>query len=614
MLESNRKSAFSTFSIKGNLRATIIVKKDDIYSFKKYEDLISDKKCFNDKYKSFREQLLSLKNNSLGKLDEIENPEKKHHKSKSLVFSEINYTNDPKEIKHSNQMDINKPIKINDSNANNLRKFQKNSTYNNIKEFVIENYKIKEPKENLEEENYKKDIYYSGKKIINLMNLNGNANNIYNNNNINQVNAIGNFNSAFSLKNKINLKKIDKPRANEDKFEINEYLNDYSCLRKLDDLTLLKTLEDCDIIDEIDNNIELDKPKTDLIQFILANEKKHLNSIKSNLVTSCLENALYNLAPKIVNLEINTFDCNSSEVFKTKNKKDFMNKYKKSHIESTNAPDKSLLSYKKFNSDNDSQFFLNTNENLRKIDFNYKNSENLTVTDISNIDASIYLNSVSHKVDKEFDQAFHEVKNIKKNLFLTEEEFKKDEIKLETIEKDFVDFLYEKNEKGNDEQSPKSNEKLNYIQNAIENVDLSKNYRENNEDNVINNQNYNKNYFFNFKNFKIEAYSDYKNKKPDESLTSLEYSSSKANEVNSAVKNENFIRGRSFLIESDKKTLKKYNFRTLDYSKKNSNEINLSKYKILKQDCQIKEQGIKTLIITYFFNFIKSNLYKFFIY
>lgn len=626
MLELNKISAYPSFSIKGNLRATIFVKKDDIYSFKKYDDLICDKECYNNKYKNFRQQILSLKNNSLGKLDEIENPEKKHHKSKSVAYAAINY--DDNEIKEKKKPKNN----IEAYNSNNSKKinYYKNSAFKN--EFEIGSHKIKESKEILENDVNKDDVYFSGKKIINLMNLNSNSANKNFNNNSNEKNLIGSFNLASSLKNKINLNKIEKPQANEaDLDELSQYFYNDSCLNKLENMMLLKTLEDCEIVNEIDenkNDNNFINKKTDRNLFKSASGKKHFTAKKPNeFLTSEEKNLLKSSVPSKencisnneYNYNINSYNYNKAECFKTKDKKDYLTKNynynnKKSHIESTDAPDKSFISNRKLNLEQDSNFMLNTNENLEQIDFNfYKNnneinyeenselnSENLTVTDDSNIEASNYLSSVSHTVNAEFKKAFHEVKNIKKNLFLTEEEFRKSEIKLETIEKDFVDFLNEK-------ESNDILKKSNCIQDAIGNVDLFYNNNTNivkdkkiiKEDvsNKINIKNFKNNdvnnYFDCLRNFKIEA-SSYKNNKIDnEELKSLKNSATKAvaTEFDSAVKNDNFIRGRSFLIENDKKPLIIINCSTADNLKKNFNEINLSKYKIFKQNCQEKYES-----------------------
>jgi len=705
MLElKNKLSAFPSFSIKGNLRATIFVKKDDIYSFKKYDDLICDKECFNNKYKNFRQKILSYKNNSLGKLDEIENPGKKHHnKSKSVAYAaavasslavDCEFELEGK-TKSNNKKQIEKQIFINKAEGNDTIYNTINKNINNNissssfaagfqREFEIENYKIKEPKKSLifvdHEKTNNEDIYFSGKKIINLMHLNShlavnnhNSNNLSSSinkkNNSNQTDSeIESFNLASYLKNKINLSKIQKPEANEDEWnDINDnYLDDYDynlCLNKLENQTLLKNLEDCDdeVIDEIDennNNIDENGEIELLIPIQLTSDKKLFSPKKANAnaIVTCEEKDLlqsfapnkkdiynYNFNSEYKNNNIQIY--NQSELFKTKTKNNdclsskskINNHYKKSHIASTDAPEKSFISNTKQNLEQNSRFILNTNENLRKIDFNLydndiiycqenseTNSENITVSEKINIDVSsnCYLNSVSHKVNKQFKQAFNEVQNIKKNLFLTEEEFRKSKITLqEGIEKDFGSEFSTLKESGEKLRQSKSKEKLHLIQDAhaLKKVNLfswSGDNIENNKHDAFSNKNFfgvnhNKNYndsnnknnpgiynCFDFKNFRIEdsCFSGKKNKMTNEDLTSLDYSGSKAAEAYSAFENndEISIRGRSHnIIESENKPISNcyYYFNTADDLKTNFNEINFSKYKIIKQDCQGKENG-----------------------
>ncbi len=584
MPNSKKFSFCPSFSITGNLRATIFIKKDDFYSFEKYKDLITDKERFNYKYKSLSRENSHSNNNSGGKLQNIGNPEKKHqNKSKSLFNIGDNFAKfkiKPK-VENSNNEDC----------IQGKRQFIINQNLHDLKkEFKINDFKVESKRNELIKGD--ENVYFSGKKVINLTN--------HNQINSNSNKKIKNKDCIFSssLGSKILFDKIEKPAKDYEKTDL-LLDNNFSYMNKFENLTLIENLEECEIIDEIDENNKNDNHKLDLKTFKVSIHKKTQFSnekLKSNLISFTDNNLINRNLNKFVKIE-NTIDDNfpdeiynledknnmlKKELFKSVNiKKDFY-EYKKNHIESTNVPDKSFNSNREYFLQENSQYQL-TNEQLKNLDYeksdtNIKNMENQfiesTISEYSILDNGDHLNSVSRTINENFKCSFCEVENIKKNLFLTEEEFQKDRNKFNNLEKEFVDFLNDNRStnKTNFVEREINKLKSNFFDNAINKVNLDsfKIYKDNK-------------YFddkYNSKNFD-EKYSHKKKKYLyNENLNSLEYSESKVGDLIES-KNDNILKGRYSLID---KFNKENNLSILKYKANLYPEVNLSKYKIYKQN------------------------------
>ena len=138
----------------------------------------------------------------------------------------------------------------------------------------------------------------------------------------------------------------------------------------------------------------------------------------------------------------NSSDNYFSKSFTKKKSKEYIKKY----IESTNVPEKTVLSYKKeYSFNNDS--FINFSNGFGKIDFSVnklnhlQNLEIETEDEMDNFSNEIKdnLNSckfLSHSINRDFNNSYLEVKRIKKNLFLTEQEFMKSKNSIEGISED----------------------------------------------------------------------------------------------------------------------------------------------------------------------------------
>lgn len=559
MLNSTKFQNFSSFSITGNLRATVFVKKDDIYKFKKFDDLMSIKENFDKKYLNNRKErntdakILALNS------EEVESPEKKHYKSKSVGNIENYYKN--------SQENTTTSIKLRENHiesSNKKRDYEKyqNFIYEN-KGFDLENFKVKNWSISSTK---KKDIHNeidqssSGREIINFIDINNNKDFDHENN------RLGNFSDYLFKKEKISLKKIEPKNDDAIKLDCdsnNSSLENDSYSKKLENLTLLNTLENLEISEETGSIYSINEnSKIELKQFNISNEK-HKFSNKINYMTTSSE-----LIPD----EIYTTDSKNyfpdTEIFKTKKNKDYLD-YKTRNIESTNVPERSFQSNNKYCPDQNSEFILDSDK-LWKTEFYGENkidyhNQNFSVTREKNLEKCNYLNSVSNNIEKDFRRAYDEVQNIKRNFLLTEEEFKNHENK-------------SLNEINFSNQSDKDNN-LNYLDNAINNVNLN---------NIIFNvKNNNENENFDFNKF-YEEKSNKKNLNKNESFKNFPYNTLYPKSEFNLEKNENFINRRNFLQEKENKQ-NNINSSNLIINKMNFQKINLSKFKIKKEDIENKE-------------------------